>query len=173
MGDLKAARAYIGEFGRMLEMARGRKRSGKPVLQDALFRQQIAQCYIKLMVLKYTGFRSASKVAKGQVPRPESSIGKLLWSDAHENMGPIAVQLQGPHHQMMKDSPRAVEDGFWQMMFLRNDPGPRGRSWGGGRVECQPGLFIVGSLRQHPEPDIMTLVNALDRDMGTVIVTGS
>jgi alkylation response protein AidB-like acyl-CoA dehydrogenase len=72
------------------------------------------------MVLKYTGYRSASKVAKGQVPGPEGSIGKLLWSDAHENMGEFAMQIQGPHHQLMQSSPRAVEDGLWQMMFLRS-----------------------------------------------------
>jgi alkylation response protein AidB-like acyl-CoA dehydrogenase len=120
MGDLKAAKAYVNEFEQLLDMARGMKRGGKPVLQDALFRQQLAQCFIKLMVLKYTGYRSASKVAKGQVPGPEGSIGKLLWSDAHENMGEFAMQIQGPHHQLMQSSPRAVEDGLWQMMFLRS-----------------------------------------------------
>jgi alkylation response protein AidB-like acyl-CoA dehydrogenase len=119
MGDLRAAKAYLLEFDLLLEMARGRKRGGRPVLQDPLFRQQVAQSYIKLMVLKYTGYRSASKVAKGEVPGPEGSIGKLLWSDAHETMGEVAMQIQGPYHQLMAGSPRAVEDGDWQMMFLR------------------------------------------------------
>ena len=45
-------------------------------------------------------------------------------------------------------------------------------SRGGGRVELQPWLFIVGSLRQHPQPDLMALVRALDREMGTVLVAG-
>jgi acyl-CoA dehydrogenase len=101
-------------------MARGRKRGGKPVLQDARLRQQVAQCYIKLMALKYTGYRSASKIAKGQVPGPEGSIGKLLWSDAHSYMGELAMQLQGPHHQLMRGSLQAIEDGAWQMLFLRS-----------------------------------------------------
>ena len=120
MGDLKASEAYGAEFERMLRMAQGMKRGGRPVLQDPVVRQQVAQCYIELMALKYTGFRSASKIMKGQVPGPEGSIGKLLWSDAHVRLGDLAMQIQGPYHQLVEGSPLAIEDAVWQYVFLRS-----------------------------------------------------
>jgi alkylation response protein AidB-like acyl-CoA dehydrogenase len=119
MGDLKASDAYLREFERMLQMAATMKRGGKPVFADPLFRQQLAQCYIDLMVLKYTGYRSASKMLKGEVPGPEGSIGKLLWSEAHLQVGEVAMGVQGPYHQLMQGSPRSVENGAWQYLFLR------------------------------------------------------
>jgi alkylation response protein AidB-like acyl-CoA dehydrogenase len=71
------------------------------------------------MVLKYTGYRSASKLLKGEVPGPEGSIGKLLWSEGHLQVGEVAMGVQGPYHQLMQGSPRAVENGAWQYLFLR------------------------------------------------------
>ena len=119
MGDLRMANAFLGEFGRMIRMAGGVKRGGKPVMQDSVFRQQLAQIYIELMALKYSGYRSASRLLKGQVPGPEGSIGKLLWSETHKKMGELAMQIQGPHHQLMEGSPGLIDGGIWQFSFLR------------------------------------------------------
>src|SRR5713101_10177592 len=55
--------------------------------------------------------------------------------------------------------------------FLSNHT--HGCSWGGGRVELQAGFFIVGSLRQHPEPDEMVLVRPLKGERGTVLIIGA
>jgi alkylation response protein AidB-like acyl-CoA dehydrogenase len=120
MGDLRVANAFLGEFDRMVEMARGMRRGGRSTLEDPLFRQQMAQCYIELMVLKYSGYRSATKLIKGEVPGPEGSTGKLLWSETHKKMGDIAMQIQGPFHQLMGGSPRSVDNGAWQFSFLRS-----------------------------------------------------
>ena len=30
------------------------------------------------------------------------------------------MQIQGPYHQLVKGSPLAIEDGFWQHQFLRS-----------------------------------------------------
>jgi alkylation response protein AidB-like acyl-CoA dehydrogenase len=119
MGDLRMAASFLGEFGRMVKLAGGVKRGGKPVIQDPLFRQQLAQCYIELMALKYSGYRSASKLLKGHVPGPEGSIGKLLWSETHKRMGELAMQIQGPYHQLMEGSPGVIDGGAWQYSFLR------------------------------------------------------
>jgi alkylation response protein AidB-like acyl-CoA dehydrogenase len=120
MGDLRVANAFLGEFDRMVEMAKGMRRGGRSTLEDPLFRQQMAQCYIELMVLKYSGYRSATKLIKGEVPGPEGSTGKLLWSETHKKMGDIAMQIQGPFHQLMGGSPRSVDKGAWQFSFLRS-----------------------------------------------------
>jgi alkylation response protein AidB-like acyl-CoA dehydrogenase len=137
MGDLKASQAYVAEFERMLRMAKGMKRGGKQILEDPVFRQQVAQCYIELMALKYTGLRSASKLIRGHVPGPEGSIGKLLWSDAHARLGELAMQVQGPYHQLVEGSPQAIENGVWQYAFLRS----RGNTVEGGSSQIMRNII--------------------------------
>jgi alkylation response protein AidB-like acyl-CoA dehydrogenase len=35
-------------------------------------------------------------------------------------MGDLAMQIQGPHHQLIKGSPGVIADGTWQYTFLRS-----------------------------------------------------
>jgi len=119
MGDLRTANAFTREFWRSLEMAKKMKRGGKSVLEDSMFRQRMAQTYIELMVLKYNGFRSLSQVIKGGVPGPEGSIGKVIWSELHQRMTELSLEIEGPYGQLMKGSPFAIDDGLFQYLFLR------------------------------------------------------
>jgi len=119
MGDLRVANAFTREFWRTLEMAKEMKRGGRPVMEDSMFRQRMAQTYIELMVLKYNGFRSLSQVIKGGVPGPEGSIGKIIWSELHQRMTELSLEIEGPYGQLMNGSPLAIDDGLFQYLFLR------------------------------------------------------
>ncbi|MBW2063138.1 MAG: acyl-CoA dehydrogenase family protein [Deltaproteobacteria bacterium] len=119
MGDLNVANSFMREFNRMVKMAKDMKRGGKPVLEDSMIRQKLAQAYIELMVLKYNGFRSLSEVIKDGVPGPQGSIGKIIWSELHQRMSELAMDIEGPYNQLIKDSALTVDDGFWQYTFLR------------------------------------------------------
>ncbi|MEE9516178.1 MAG: acyl-CoA dehydrogenase family protein [Candidatus Adiutricales bacterium] len=118
MGDLSMANTFGAMFTGQLEMARGLKVEGRPVLEDPMFRQKMAKCYSDIMVLKYSGLRNFSKVFGGGVPGPEGSIGKLLWSTLQVNMSELSMEMQGPYNQLMKGSPRAIADGLYQYSFL-------------------------------------------------------
>lgn len=117
-GDLATAYRYMRWFDRMIEMARGITRRGKPILEDPGIRQRIAECYARLLMLKYTGFRNANKVESGGVPGPEGSIGKLFHTTLFAKMTELAMEIQGPYHQLMKGSPQALLDGDFQTSFL-------------------------------------------------------
>lgn len=118
MGDLSMANTFGAMFKDQLEMARGLKVEGRPVLEDPMFRQKMAKCYSDIMVLKYSGLRNFSKVFGGGVPGPEGSIGKLLWSTLQVNMSELSMEMQGPYNQLMKGSHRAIADGLYQYSFL-------------------------------------------------------
>ncbi len=118
MGDLSMANTFGAMFTGQLEMARGLKVEGRPVLDDPMFRQKMAKCYSDIMVLKYSGLRNFSKVFGGGVPGPEGSIGKLLWSTLQVNMSELSMEMQGPYNQLMKGSHRAIADGLYQYSFL-------------------------------------------------------
>ncbi|MBW2092726.1 MAG: acyl-CoA dehydrogenase family protein, partial [Deltaproteobacteria bacterium] len=105
MGDLNTANAFMREFERMLALAKDMKHGGEAVLDNAMIRQRLAQAYIELLVLKYNGFRSLSEVIKGGVPGPQGSIGKIIWSELHQRMSELALDIEGPYNQLMKESP--------------------------------------------------------------------
>jgi alkylation response protein AidB-like acyl-CoA dehydrogenase len=120
LGDAIMGAAYETNIQKMLELAGETKRSGRPVIHDPLFRQQVAQAYIEVMVLKYHGLRSLSNQLKTQIPGPEGSIGKLLWSEPNQRITEAAIGMQGPNSQIMGGSPWTIQDGYWQYSFLRS-----------------------------------------------------
>ncbi len=120
LGDVVMGAAYEKKIEKMITMAQQVKRSGRPALEDPIFRQQIASAYIEVQVLKYHGLRSFSRQLKGAVPGPEGSIGKLLWSEPNQRLTEAALSTQGVFSQIMTGSPWSIQDGFWQFDFLRS-----------------------------------------------------
>ncbi|MFH1241331.1 MAG: acyl-CoA dehydrogenase family protein [Pseudomonadota bacterium] len=120
IGDVTMGAVYHRNVEKMIEMARKSKRSGKPVIEDPIFRQRLAQAYIEVMVLKYHGLRNLSAQLQGGIPGPEGSIGKLLWSEPNQRITEAAIGMQGPNGQIMGGSPWSIQDGYWQYSFLRS-----------------------------------------------------
>jgi alkylation response protein AidB-like acyl-CoA dehydrogenase len=107
-------------FDEIVELARSTRRNGKPATQDALVRQQLAQFYVDLQMMRFTAYRTFSKILKGGNPGPEGSISKLAWSELNQKMMDLVMTLEGPSSQLMRGSPYAVEGGRWQYHFLRS-----------------------------------------------------
>jgi alkylation response protein AidB-like acyl-CoA dehydrogenase len=120
LGDVMMGASYEKKIEKILSMAQTVKRSGRPALEDPIFRQHIAQSYIEVMVLKYHGLRNFSHQLKGGVPGPAGSIGKLLWSEPNQRLTEAAFDMQGILSQIMDGSAWSIQDGFWQFDFLRS-----------------------------------------------------
>ena len=120
LGDVVMGAAYEKKIDQMIGLAQKVKRSGRPVIEDPIFRQQIAQSYIEVMILKYHGLRNFSQQLKGGIPGPEGSIGKLLWSEPNQRLTESAIGMQGALSQIMSGSPWSIDDGFWQHDYLRS-----------------------------------------------------
>jgi alkylation response protein AidB-like acyl-CoA dehydrogenase len=105
-------------FDELVELARATRRSGRPATEDPIFRGQLAQCYVDLQKLKYAALRAFSSILKGGSPGNEGSILKLHWSEFHQRWQELALELEGPASQLIRESPYAVRDGLWQYTFL-------------------------------------------------------
>ncbi|RLB13501.1 MAG: acyl-CoA dehydrogenase, partial [Deltaproteobacteria bacterium] len=99
--------------------ARTVKLNGAPASKDPLIRQRLAQIFVELMVMRYNGYRNMSKLAKGEMPGPEGSIGKLFWSELHQRLTEVAVDLIGPYHQLNDPIYRPYHSTRWIQRFLR------------------------------------------------------
>ncbi len=107
-------------FDEIVALARKTIRNGRPATEDPVLRQQLAQFHVDLEMMKYTAYRTFSKILKGGDPGPVGSISKLAWSELNQRMMEFIIALEGPASQLMRDSPHAVQNGRWQHHFLRS-----------------------------------------------------
>jgi alkylation response protein AidB-like acyl-CoA dehydrogenase len=79
-----------------------------------LLRQQLAQCYTRLQVIKWLGWRARSRKDNGL--GPEASVLKLAASRRQELDGNLVMALQGTSALLYDRD--AMQNGFWQQQFL-------------------------------------------------------
>lgn len=120
MGDVTIGSAYLRSLDMILEMAGKAMRAGKPAIEDPLFRQQLGRIYTEIMTLKYHGLRNLSRQLGGDVPGPEGSVGKLLWSLPNQNLTAAAVAMLGSPGQIYGNTPWSIHDDYWQFEYLRS-----------------------------------------------------
>jgi alkylation response protein AidB-like acyl-CoA dehydrogenase len=63
---------------------------------DPRVRQQLAEAYIGLEIMRFGLYRTVTSVVQHGRPGPEASIGKLQWSQWHQALGELATDLLGP-----------------------------------------------------------------------------
>ncbi|MCX5064934.1 acyl-CoA dehydrogenase family protein [Micromonospora lupini] len=111
-------------FRRLVATAKARGRDTDPLVRD-----QIAARYVELEGLRWTNRRGLAALARTGVPGPETSVIKLRWSQAHQRLTTLAVQLLGgdaepdgwdPYwrHQMLRSRANSIEGGTSEV--LRN-----------------------------------------------------
>jgi alkylation response protein AidB-like acyl-CoA dehydrogenase len=117
---LASVMRYRIVFNEIADLARSTMRNGAPATDDPLVRQQLAQFYVDLEMMRFTAYRTFSKILKGGNPGPEGSISKLAWSELNQRMQEFVMALEGPASQLVKGSPYAVQSGRWQYHFMRS-----------------------------------------------------
>jgi alkylation response protein AidB-like acyl-CoA dehydrogenase len=105
------------EFWELVETAR---KYGKNA--DPLVRQQLAQAYTGVQLMRFSGLRTLAQVAEGRPPGPEASITKLFWSEYHKRLGEIAIGIIGTDALLRPDGP-GYPTTAWQNVFFSSRAG--------------------------------------------------
>ena len=105
------------EFWELVETAR---KHGKTA--DPLVRQQLAQAYTGVQLMRFSGLRMLADVAEGRPPGPEASVAKLLWSEYHKRLGELAISIVGTDALLRPDGP-GYPTTAWQNVFLSSRAG--------------------------------------------------
>ncbi len=74
----------------IVEAAQGNGKSSDPTI-----RQELADSYIGVQIMKYNGLRMLTDLVKNGVIGPSSSIGKLYWSNWHRTLGERSMHVLG------------------------------------------------------------------------------
>ncbi len=107
------------EFDELVELARRLRRGGRPVAEDPLVRQRLAQCHAELELLRWTLYRNLTRQLCGEAAGSEGSIVKLYWSELGQRIAELALDILGPASQIA-DGALAEEGGRWQFRFLKS-----------------------------------------------------
>ncbi len=81
---------FRAELDRLLDLARQYGRDTDPVIRDRL-----AWCYTKVEVMRFLGYRILTGYLNSGAIGPESSIAKLYWSEYHQVVADLALEILG------------------------------------------------------------------------------
>ena len=83
---------------RLLDLARSTARGphGAMAADDPVLRQHLAEVYIQGEYLKLLADRTLSGALHGRPFGPESSLGKLVWSQLEQRISEVAAEILGP-----------------------------------------------------------------------------
>ncbi len=127
---------FRAELDRLVAMTHERGRSTDPVV-----RQQLAQAHIRCEVMRFLGLRILTDVLSGDgTPGPSSSVSKLYWSEYHQFVTALALNVLGPD--------ALVSEGRGPIRSFRtDDPGAPNTtgSWIGSFYNATAGTIYAGS----------------------------
>jgi len=78
------------EFSRVLAVAQQRGAT-----HDPLIRSRLAQAYVDVEAIRHSALRGLTAALRGIAPGPESSIHKLVWSEYHQRITTLALEIIG------------------------------------------------------------------------------
>jgi alkylation response protein AidB-like acyl-CoA dehydrogenase len=108
----------------IVRLAREAGRAGDPVV-----RQDIAQGWIDVEVMRLMNCRTLTRLDRGEDAGPESSLVKLFWASLTQRLHELAMGLEGPHAQLA--------GGRWQLAYLWSRVG----AIAGGTSEVQKNII--------------------------------
>jgi alkylation response protein AidB-like acyl-CoA dehydrogenase len=139
---------YKRNMDRLIELSRKFQRNGRPVAQDPLVRQKLAQCYAEIEIMRLNQMRAFSRISAAGVPGPEGSIQKIFWSELNQRFQQVAQEMLGQYGQIESPDDHAVDRGMWAYGYLRS----RGNTIEAGTSEIQRniiGHFVLGLPKSY------------------------
>jgi alkylation response protein AidB-like acyl-CoA dehydrogenase len=103
---------------RLVALAKRTKKNGQTAADDPVLRQKIAALTIAERCLQLNGYRSLTRILKGQAPGPEGSTAKLFWSQVDQELAEVATEVIGPYSQIAPPSEWAPDEGQWEFYCL-------------------------------------------------------
>ena len=85
------------ELRYLKHIAAQEQKDGKPLIQDARFRDKVSRLEIDLMALELTEMRVTSAEREGRPPGPEASILKIKGTEIQQSLTELMMEAVGPY----------------------------------------------------------------------------
>jgi alkylation response protein AidB-like acyl-CoA dehydrogenase len=96
---------------------------GAPAITNQALREKIAEWYVTVEGLRFTGMRSLTALSRGQTPGPEGSIAKVVMANMGQDLALQALELEDQFGIIM-DSAISPARAMFQQSVL-GGPGSR------------------------------------------------
>jgi len=128
--------------------------AARGVLDDIDVADGLAQAFVELRVLRLHNWRTLSRLARGEIPGPESSVVKLAWTDMTQHLSETALAVVGEPAALWAGARHQETAGRWQRQWLWS----KAASIAGGTSEVQ--RTIIGDrILQLPSSSLATQSN--------------
>jgi len=101
-------------YAEIMALARTVMSGEAPALQDAAFREKLADWYVLAEGLKLTRFRTMTALSRGQTPGPESSIGKIISANQLQDLTHEAIELEDQYGVIVDPQLAPMQAAFQQ-----------------------------------------------------------
>jgi alkylation response protein AidB-like acyl-CoA dehydrogenase len=121
MGAIDFERASLGNpglalrvFDRLVDHCKTTRRHGKPLIQDPLVRQRLAELYTEVEGVRLLSYWVTSMHANGLQPQHETSLSVLVKRETVCALETFAAEILGPLIQLRQGDPLAPADGDFE-----------------------------------------------------------
>src|SRR5437660_6548593 len=87
------------ELAKLKEIASKQMKDGRPLMQDARFRDKVSRPDVELTALEITNLRFLDQLRGGRVPGAEVSILKIKGTEIRQSLTELILQPPGPTRQ--------------------------------------------------------------------------
>jgi alkylation response protein AidB-like acyl-CoA dehydrogenase len=105
------------DFAEIFELARSIELEDGPAIQNDAVRDKLADWYVRTQGLKYTKFRTMTRLSRGETPGPEASIGKLVSATKLQDIASFGIDLL-EQAGIMTDEDSMPAAGLFQQALL-------------------------------------------------------
>ncbi len=106
LGHERMGTARIGgskrELEKLKELAATARKDGKPLIEDARFRDRLTRVEVELMALEVTNLRFLDQLREGRAPGAEVSMLKVRGTEIQQALTELAMDALGPLAQPVR-----------------------------------------------------------------------
>lgn len=129
-------------FEELVQYAKERRQSGKPLSKNPIIRQKLAELAVELEVGRMLGYRVAWLLGKGVVPYHEASVTKVFTSELEQRLTNVGMQIMGLPGLLREGSKWAPLRGYMEWAYRFSILG----TIGGGTNEIQRNIIALVGL---------------------------
>ena len=129
-------------FEAIIQFTKESKQNGKPLSQDPLVRNKLAQLQIEFEVGRLLNYRVALVMDEGRVPNWESAMSKAYSTAFEQHLANVAMEILGPYGQLVSGSKFCPIRGLAARSYL----GSKGYSLQGGTTEILKNVLATRGL---------------------------
>ncbi len=127
----------------LIDYCKETRRNGKPLIEDSVIRQKLADCATRLEVGRMMSYNVVWMQSQGLPTPKESNMIKLYGIESTKKVYDIAMQILGPYGQLEEGSKWAPLRGEVKYLYMR----AIGLMSAGGTLEIMRGTIAGAGLR--------------------------